>query len=861
MDKLYPPYIESKIPAFTGTYLKVPFQLNRAVGRNEFSEMAIIVKTVQTNTIKINGGITTVIEYDIPSKTWYANFDLSTLGFTPNIGQYYKIQIAFSNPDGEYHNIGYYSNVGVIKCTTEPTLLIKNLNAGNNINYHTYEYTGLYSQNDADKDRTEKVYSYRFDLYDEQHNLIETSGDLIHNASLDTERYESTDSWIVTKALVPSQWYSLQYTVKTLNDLTVSTQEYKIIQMETVDMTLPATLSAEMIHDEGYVDVRLVNDKDNTRHVRGAFVLSRSSSEDNFDTWHEIYRFELTGELPNKQLWKDFTVQQGFEYKYAIQAYNTNDFYSNRLLANNGETLYADFEDMFLFDGKRQLKIRFNPKVTSFKSTHLETKVDTLGGKYPFIFRNGRIEYKEFPISGLLSYLSDPNELFLESINPIENTMSRSKTAGSDTVANAGMSLGGDMIRRERQFKMEALAWLTNGEPKLFRSPAEGNFIIRLLNVSMTPNDTLGRMLHTFTATAYEIAEYNFVNLNNYGFIYAPQIEYREMKIGSKKLIDIFGGIQPVSGAVWQLPGSTYFLTFSNQFQDSLICTIEFLNKGPLNIDICDYTGHRNISINDNDPVVQITYQSGIIASDAIVTYGYYDTDVTNNFSYIVNMTMEDKIEQYVGTGLGINIIDLIEDIRLQTGRFYYIKLTGRYRIDIYESNGNYFYDDGYLNPVEIWDDAAVYRIINSNNNKWLYGGPDQVKYTTPNYTARMNADTYVDLSRDYESVPNTNGHYNAITNIDDVAYLEIGDGVIADVVYQLKTILYEVELNPGIVYSFKAQWQSAKKEYEEALLSDSVSEEELAQLKDTMDKSYATYIRFLTEAVEEAKGDLIYVL
>jgi hypothetical protein len=65
--------------------------------------------------------------------------------------------------------------------------------------------------------------------------------------------------------------------------------------------------------------------------------------------------------------------------------------------------IYMDFEDAYLFDGERQLRIRFNPKVTSFKSARLESKMDTLGGKFPFIFRNGNVEYKEFPISGLLS--------------------------------------------------------------------------------------------------------------------------------------------------------------------------------------------------------------------------------------------------------------------------------------------------------------------------------------------------------------------------------------------------------------------------------------------------------------------------
>jgi len=57
-----------------------------------------------------------------------------------------------------------------------------------------------------------------------------------------------------------------------------------------------------------------------------------------------------------------------------------NGIYSNRILSKNhhrgdlptalyDEPTLADFEDMYLYDGKRQLKIRFNPKVDSFKNT------------------------------------------------------------------------------------------------------------------------------------------------------------------------------------------------------------------------------------------------------------------------------------------------------------------------------------------------------------------------------------------------------------------------------------------------------------------------------------------------------------
>ena len=73
----------------------------------------------------------------------------------------------------------------------------------------------------------------------------------------------------------------------------------------------------------------------------------------------------------------------------------------------------ANFEHSFLYDGKRQLKIKYNPKITSFKETLLEQKTNTLGSKYPFFFKNANVGYKEFPISGLVSYHADEEELFL----------------------------------------------------------------------------------------------------------------------------------------------------------------------------------------------------------------------------------------------------------------------------------------------------------------------------------------------------------------------------------------------------------------------------------------------------------------
>ena len=167
--------------------------------------------------------------------------------------------------------------------------------------------------------------------------------------------------------------------------------------------------------------------------------------------------------------------------------------------------MYADFEHAFLYDGERQLKIKYNPKVSSFKNDILESKTDTIGGQFPFIFRNGNVKYKEFPISGLISCLLDEENLFMDKENLGQHDLSS--------------NLISENIASEREFKLEVLEWLNNGQPKLFRSPTEGNYIVRLMNVSLAPNDTLGRMLHTFTATAYEIAECTYDNLSKLNLI------------------------------------------------------------------------------------------------------------------------------------------------------------------------------------------------------------------------------------------------------------------------------------------------------------------------------------------------------
>lgn len=853
--KLYPPRIEASLPAFTRSLdscvLVVPFQLNRAVGRNDFNQVRLRIKTVQTNTLLCDGLMTETINFDNSTGQWKAIFDLSQQQLT--IGQYYKIQIAFAKNGA----IGYYSDMALVKCTAKPNIYIKNLDAATASNSHIYEYTGIYAPTE---DITEKVYSYCFNLYDEQNQLIETSGEQLHNASIDTDKAESSDTWLVTKTLKPGHWYSIQYSVTTINNLVVASPAYKIIQIDSVDLNIGTDLRAYMMYDDGYVDLWLKPKAGMNKNIHGSFIVVRASSDDNFNNWQELYRFEIVSEFPDKHLWRDFTVQQGVEYKYALQAFNDNGLYSNRLESIDG-IIRADFEDMFLFDGERQLNLKFNPQVSSFKSNILETKVDTIGSQYPFIFRSGHVNYKEFPISGLLSMLTDPNELFIKGVLPPSNHDSRTQTASMGPVFDNPTDLTSDNFYRERQFKMEVLEWLNNGKPKLFRSPGEGNFIVRLMNTSLAPNQTLGRMLHTVSTTAYEVADFNYKNLNKYGFIKSIQRNYREMKINQFSLTDLFNGtIRPDAGAAHGFASGAYFISIANQFTSSLVLDFYFLDGSVINWNVQNPTGQFNIPINES-PVVKIVYRDGDIEQDAVITYGEYSVDISNDFSFITNVSIEDRIEQLLGQGMHINIIDQMQDIRQQLGRFYYIKLSPRTVYSVYrKEDGTYYWDRELLHLIDSWDKNAIYEV--KDIGIWLNGSPEETLTAPPSFRAQLNGQSFTDLSKiDRGNGQQTSGRFEAISNIDEVTILKLGTGVMADVVYQLKTLEYALEKTDGTVNNAKKQWQYYLSAYNGALANELTTPEQLAECKTNVDVSYEYYIRCLTFAVEKAQEDLIYAI
>ncbi|MBR4983874.1 MAG: hypothetical protein IKY94_15115 [Lachnospiraceae bacterium] len=170
---------------------------------------------------------------------------------------------------------------------------------------------------------------------------------------------------------------------------------------------------------------------------------------------------------------------------------------------------------MFLVGDNKQLKIKYNPKISNLKRQLQETKTETIGAKYPFIRRNGEVNYFTFPISGLISYKSDEQNLFYTF--DYESKDRYGKVIKFHDAFDTYVNLDNVNITYERMFRKQVEEFLTNGNYKFFKSPTEGIHIISLMNTSLSPNDTLGRMLYSFSSTANEVADANLTNALNYG--------------------------------------------------------------------------------------------------------------------------------------------------------------------------------------------------------------------------------------------------------------------------------------------------------------------------------------------------------
>ena len=555
---LYPPIVDSYTAAFissAGSKCKVYYSLSKfSLPAEEIKAVHFLITrqssgaNVVNRSQDIDGRYTKtgilIVETDMMHKVaevdnlYYTEIKSSDISSGWEPGCVYKIQMRFSTVDFSQYlssslngywtaddlsswlnmnagNFSEWSTATLTRAIPQPTITISTIGYPKNsgsvndtdiypIQSSTLNILGSYSIA-VDK---ENLYTYKLGLK-KDNNILEQTDWVFPKTSnkieyvFKTELESDADYTLVLE-------YETQNKFKSTANIIVrpsySTGSHSGLYLETAEDLAyfnPLTSVAEEQSD-GRIGLKICASGENTQFDN--ICIRRADSRTNFTEWSDIAF--VSGDVNDMQLIYDYTVESGVWYQYGVQ---TIDNQNKRSILEKHDPIKREFEYSFLLgkDGK-QLRLMLNHTIGSFKTAVSDGKLDTIGGQFPFITRNGNMKYKTFPINGLISFRMDENNLFtsMEEIYKFEE------------VANlyGGISNNGYDYTYEREFRNKVVEFLENGEAKLFKSPTEGNFIVRLMDVNTTPDAKLSRLISSFSANAHQIANSDYENYIKYGF-------------------------------------------------------------------------------------------------------------------------------------------------------------------------------------------------------------------------------------------------------------------------------------------------------------------------------------------------------
>lgn len=583
---LYPPTIASSLPAFlaSSNELIVPISFSRFNNYTDISSVhvSIVEKNTGKNAVNSNdnskghyrmAGIilnVPILESTVNGKTQYfiKIYKEDIKGQKWTIGQFYKIQVRLSSldysPGGTYGqqawmnvNASYFSEWSTV-CITKAIGNIK-IDATNfDFTYRAGERSQTLLESNGDNlgfignyectDLSETLAYYRVKLYNfpikANNTPLEDSGYIYTNATnLNEFNY-------IFKTQVPDlNKYTIEVEYNTINNYNDTFKiDFNLVQtifddinlfLLTADnnseMSAYTTVSQE--EEEGRVGLKIYDPDD--REYSGNLCIRRASSRTNFMIWEDIKIVSFKNEfINNHELIYDYTAEGGVWYKYGIQVIHSEN---SRSKMNFTEPILRNYEYSYLLgENNQQLKLKFDGEVSSFARTISESKTDTIGGKYAIFSRNAAMDYKTFPISGKISFLMDEQNTFITK----EDLYESSDIIDLYEQYNEERNINQYDYIYEKDFRNTVSEFLYNGKPKLFKSTTEGNVLVRLMEISFSPEQSLGRMIYSFSCTAYELDDNTVDNYKKYDLLTVgePETDFSttELKEGQ-----ISGAVSP----------------------------------------------------------------------------------------------------------------------------------------------------------------------------------------------------------------------------------------------------------------------------------------------------------------------------
>ena len=545
--RLYPPIVDYSMPAFAiegdDSIARIYFALPVYTSWNEVGSVHVTVRYLDNNENALSLGYQAKIKVAAPriddtrvtrSDKYFIELDNSDLYHGFVAGTTYKVQLRLSKltlaqsgagPAASWFNENYayfseWSTVSLIRPITKPTYSILGLEdafEGSSVNFTSLDpiFTVQYTQGDSD----EPLKSWRGRLYNgtKEQLLADSGTTTFNNYSYLPIDYSDTVAFEMSLPylMVLGEDYVLQLDITTRNGYE-STTDFHFTCYPSAGVSFNGTIEAELIEEEAYALIKVQS----AEILSNNLVIRRTSSKSNFIVWEDLAVKAFANESVDWE-YHDFTIESGIWYKYGVQI---RDIHGHRgVLTQIDDPLMCEFEHAFLLEADgRQLKLKYDFNISTANITVSETKTDTIGSKYPFVRRNGNMYYRTFQCTGLITGYMDADAHLFTDLKEIYNN---EQVKYADVRNQVNLYVNQYDYTYERLFREKVQEFLYDDKIKLFKSLQEGNILVKLLNISLTPKNNLGRLLYSFSAQAVEIDEPTLVNLNNYGLQIIGQYE------------------------------------------------------------------------------------------------------------------------------------------------------------------------------------------------------------------------------------------------------------------------------------------------------------------------------------------------
>lgn len=499
------------------------------------------------------------------------------------VNQYYKVQLRFDSTaskdltgklstDYLIENRQYFSewsSVCLVRPISEPKLVLNRFDSEDipvSFNQGSIPITGrLLFEDDSD---LETLQSYRFQMIDKNNEVFYDTGILFP-----TTGSNSVNCILHADDALQNTEYTLSVTILTKNQYEL--KKNFLIKIANFDgqYTFEPKFTIQENTEDGFISLNIKTEKKaGNSYMAGKLYVKRASSIDDFKTWELL---SCTSEASCGSINRtiiDKTVASLVRYIYSVQFQYVSDNSSTGTwsVLHKTEEVYPTFYDILLSRGDTQLAVRYNGQVSTLTPVVNRTKFTTLGSKYPKFAENAQVGYRQYSITGLVSaegdfnrtFISDVDGKYVDDIKAYENKFGDTYIVRNDTVADGEQlkelpntlhdaSLHGNWFW-EREFRDQVVSWLNNGEVKLFRSMTEGNMAVMVTDITLTPNQSIGRMLYSFSATVHEVGDgYSLEALEEVGIVDIPGLNESKI-VNTDDMFDETGSgtLVVVSGTV-----------------------------------------------------------------------------------------------------------------------------------------------------------------------------------------------------------------------------------------------------------------------------------------------------------------------